>query len=93
MVCEEPCKKLKRDIATTVTVNCGVDAEVAGQENDLAKDPRYIGANTDLITSTPQLNKGRCVNTHNKRLNMLCRFVPVLFSNCHYSNNTAMAQW
>ncbi|XP_053387208.1 CTD small phosphatase-like protein 2 [Mercenaria mercenaria] len=55
-VCEEPCKKTKKDAAVE-TVNCnGIDSSVGGQENELTKAPCYI--NNDFITSTPQISKG-----------------------------------
>lgn len=53
-VCEEPCKKTKKD-ATVETVNCiNIDRGVVGQENELATS--YT--NNDFITSSPQVTKG-----------------------------------
>ncbi|XP_060582959.1 CTD small phosphatase-like protein 2 [Ruditapes philippinarum] len=55
-VCEEPCKKTKKDVAVD-TVNCNVmERCVSGQENELTKAPCYT--NNDFITSTPQISKG-----------------------------------
>ncbi|KAL4216283.1 CTD small phosphatase-like protein 2 [Mactra antiquata] len=51
-VCEEPCKKTKKDV--TVETSCdNIDSNVESQEN---KSSCYT--NTDFITSTPIGNKG-----------------------------------
>lgn len=56
-VCEEPCKKTKKDAAVETTPCHGSERSVGGRENDInAKVTCYSGS--DFITSTPQVNKG-----------------------------------
>ncbi|XP_052786505.1 CTD small phosphatase-like protein 2 [Mya arenaria] len=62
MVYEEPCKKTKKDASCGVSVGCGVNMDIGGQENNITKDPHYPVTNSDFITQAAQITKG-----HHKR--------------------------
>jgi len=54
IVCEEPCKKTKKEVTMETKI-----VETGGQENELTRDPHYTITNSDFITQTPQINKGK----------------------------------
>ncbi|WAR29967.1 hypothetical protein MAR_003535 [Mya arenaria] len=59
MVYEEPCKKTKKDASCGVSVGCGVNMDIGGQENNITKDPHYPVTNSDFITQAAQITKAK----------------------------------